>query len=370
MEQNLNCNVQECGTQLTGQAVVTVCSHAICLRCANNHGFAGPAPYTCPVCRQPLNTSEVCEQLLHPSEDWKSVALCGLSPTVVMECAGRALSFWSYQMTNQIKLKDYCSELQGEINNIWAQANQRISTLTTKIRDMEHEEHALRRKCEDLRLTLENRTRELSQSQELYSKLKQRVLLSQTQEIAPSIARSQTPVQRVVTADIGHGNTQSQLPRPVMPVGAKAGVSDYFPVSPGYSKSQTAPAALVESNKPSFSHNVPETPSSSLPSRNTRTFAFASTPRTGVGRALSVPGSGRFHQSAGGTQVPAVDGSRGVSGTRIGVAGLKRPFGAGELDISRPLLGRSEGPSRVSPQATTRQTSQQFEAPGPIIRRP
>lgn len=30
------------------------------------------------------------------------MALSGLSPTIVMECAGRALSFWSYQMTNQM----------------------------------------------------------------------------------------------------------------------------------------------------------------------------------------------------------------------------------------------------------------------------
>lgn len=80
------------------------CGHAICLQCANSHGFAGQAPYTCPACRQPLSGSEVCEQLLHPSEEWKSVALSGLSPTVVMECAGRALSFWSYQMTNQMSV--------------------------------------------------------------------------------------------------------------------------------------------------------------------------------------------------------------------------------------------------------------------------
>ncbi len=82
----------------------SLCSHAICLRCANNNGFAAQAPYTCPVCRQPLSAPDVCEQLLHPSDEWKSVALSGLSPTVVMECAGRALSFWSYQMTNQMSV--------------------------------------------------------------------------------------------------------------------------------------------------------------------------------------------------------------------------------------------------------------------------
>lgn len=142
--------------------VVAECvrSHAICLRCADSHGLAGQPPHTCPVCRQPLGASDVCEQFLRPAEAWKFIALSGLSPTVVMECAGRALSFWSYQMTNQMsvslleegfpgarlqlkssyqtqrssQLKEYCTELQREVENIWAQANQRITSLTTRIR--------------------------------------------------------------------------------------------------------------------------------------------------------------------------------------------------------------------------------------------
>ena len=118
---------------------------------------------------------------------------------------------------------------------------------------MEREEHALRRQCEDLRLTLDNRTRELSQSQELYSKLKQRVLLNQTQEAPPSVSRSRTPLRAHGTTDAGHREAQSQLPRPVMPIGAKAGVSNYFPASPGYSKTQPSSAALVEWNKPTLS---------------------------------------------------------------------------------------------------------------------
>ncbi|KAK3306954.1 uncharacterized protein B0T15DRAFT_553131 [Chaetomium strumarium] len=262
MEPNLNCNVQECGAQLTGQAVVTVCSHAICLQCAKGNGFGDQPPYTCPVCRQPLSAAEVCEQQLYPSEEWKSVALCGLGPTVVMECAGRALSFWSYQMANQISwqirknsnLKDYCGELQGEIQNIWAQANQRITSLTTKMKGMEREEYELRRKCEELRLALEDRTKELSQSRELYSKLKHRVLLNQTQDIAPGIARSQTPVNAGAALDASRGHTPSQPPRPGIPVAARAGVSNYFPASPRYSKTQPSSNERSEWNKPAFSH--------------------------------------------------------------------------------------------------------------------
>ncbi|KAL2267724.1 hypothetical protein VTJ83DRAFT_5001 [Remersonia thermophila] len=190
-EQRLSCNVLECSTQLVDRAFATICSHAICLRCAGSSGLTGQGPYACPVCRQPLHATEFVQQLLHPTEEWKTVALAGLSPTAVMECAGRALAFWSYQMTNQIsyqtrrnsKLKDYCAELQGEVKSIWDQANQKLTSLTAKIRDMECEEHALRRQCEELRLTLESRTRELSQAQELYRKLKQKVLSGQAPEV-------------------------------------------------------------------------------------------------------------------------------------------------------------------------------------------
>ncbi|KAH6631915.1 hypothetical protein F5144DRAFT_235521 [Chaetomium tenue] len=382
MEQSLSCNVQECGAQLTGQAVVTVCSHVICPQCASNHGFSGKAPYTCPICNQPLNASEVCEQLLQPSEEWKSIALSGLGPTVVMECAGRALSFWSYQMTNQIssqarrngKLKDYCAELQGEIENIWGQANQRITTLTSKIRDMEREEHTLRRQCEDLRLTLENRTRELSQSQELYSKLKRRVLLGQTQDTPPSVLRSRTPVQPAATGDTGHGQAQSQLPRSILPVGARTGATNYFPASPGYSKPQNS-ASLMDWNQSVPSRSVPATPSSNLPVRNPRSLAFVSTPRAGVDAALSVPRSGRFHHTASVVHGNVTDGPRGFPEAQLDVASVSRPLGGRAPDIStgRPPVGRAGAVSvvpRDSPQSTARRTSQQFELPGPIFRRP
>ncbi|AEO55193.1 hypothetical protein MYCTH_2050486 [Thermothelomyces thermophilus ATCC 42464] len=235
MEQNLSCNIQDCGVQLTTHAVVT-----------------------CPVCTQSLNASEVCEQLLQPSEEWKSVALSGLSPTVVMECAGRALGFWSYQMTNQIsyqlrkhsKLKEYCAELQGEIENIWGQANQRIITLTTKIRDMEREEHSLKRQCEGLRLALESRSRELAQFQELYSKLKQRVLHGQAQEVPPSVLRSRTPIRAPGAAPESHNRTQPQLGRPTMPASVRTEIPNYFPASPGFPETQPRSEALVEWNTP------------------------------------------------------------------------------------------------------------------------
>ncbi|KAK4042825.1 hypothetical protein C8A01DRAFT_44183 [Parachaetomium inaequale] len=237
---------------------------------------------------------------------------------------------------------------------------------------MEREEHTLRRQCEDLRLTLENRTRELSQSQELYSKLKQRVLLGQTQEAPPSVSRSRTPLRAHGTADAGYRDAQSQLPRPAMPVGVKTGVSNYFPASPGFSKTQPSSTAPAEWNKPTLSQQteMPATPSRNVPLGNPRSLAFASTPRTGVGTAVPVPASGRFQQTASTSHINATDGPRVFSGPKLGVTGIRRSLGGGDLDVPRHSLGRTEGVPRESPHSTARRPSQHFEPPGPILRRP
>jgi E3 ubiquitin-protein ligase CCNP1IP1 len=39
---------------------------------------------------------------LNPSEDYKTSILSGLSPTIVMEIAGRGLAFWNYQMAQEM----------------------------------------------------------------------------------------------------------------------------------------------------------------------------------------------------------------------------------------------------------------------------
>lgn len=119
---------------------------------------------------------------------------------------------------------------------------------------MEREDHTLKRTCDELRHTLDTRTRELAQSQELYSKLKQRVL--NTQDVPSGVSRSGTPVQGGGAFDGPRGHAQSQLPRPVMPVGARGAATSYFPASPGYSKTQPNSTTLVEWNKPVLSQRT------------------------------------------------------------------------------------------------------------------
>lgn len=53
-----------------------------------------------------MNPDDVVVTNLNPTEDYKTSVLSGLNPNVIMECAGRALSFWAYQTTQEMCVTD------------------------------------------------------------------------------------------------------------------------------------------------------------------------------------------------------------------------------------------------------------------------
>jgi E3 ubiquitin-protein ligase CCNP1IP1 len=58
---------------------------------------------TCTACNGDLSKpDDAVIAVLDPSEDYKTSVLSGLSPNIIMECAGRALSFWAYQTTQEM----------------------------------------------------------------------------------------------------------------------------------------------------------------------------------------------------------------------------------------------------------------------------
>ena len=123
MEQTLRCNVMKCRKELNEYAVVTTCryllctpsgvhvslisfSHIFCRDCADRLKLSvlqnGQRP-VCPACEAHLiNPDDAVITNLNPTEDYKTSVLSGLSPTIIMECAGRALSFWAYQTTQEV----------------------------------------------------------------------------------------------------------------------------------------------------------------------------------------------------------------------------------------------------------------------------
>jgi len=120
---------------------------------------------------------------------------------------------------------------------------------------MELREQGLIRKCEDLRLNLADKASELCRSQELYNKLKQRVLLEQSPGSAgvrPSKLAPTAP-----SPNFGNKRTHPmaythQVNNPVIGMPGNTQVTDYFPESPSYSKIQVnqANVGVVGWNNP------------------------------------------------------------------------------------------------------------------------
>lgn len=129
---------------------LTCCqSHAFCLDCVQRLHLIRDQPagqtVVCPACHSTLpRGQDVIVSNLHPYEDYKSTALSGLSPSIVLECAERALSFWAYQKTQEIyyqrhlhnALSEKYSRLKSQFNQTIGDANMEIVRLQKIIDSM------------------------------------------------------------------------------------------------------------------------------------------------------------------------------------------------------------------------------------------
>lgn len=66
-----------------------------------------------------MNPDDAVKTSLNPTEDYKTSVLSGQSPTIIMECVGRAMSFWSYQMAQEILYQEHLARnLAERYNNL------------------------------------------------------------------------------------------------------------------------------------------------------------------------------------------------------------------------------------------------------------
>ena len=72
---------------------------------------------------------------LRPSEDYKTSILSGLSPTIIMECASRALAFHSYQAAQEIIYQEHLAKgLTEKYNTLSHQMDQLIHDANSQIK--------------------------------------------------------------------------------------------------------------------------------------------------------------------------------------------------------------------------------------------
>ncbi|GAW19982.1 hypothetical protein ANO14919_094760 [Xylariales sp. No.14919] len=202
MEHTLQCNVLKCRKELGDHALVTTCYHIFCGDCVTRLGLAGQRrdqPTACPACGTLLtNPDDAVITNLKPSEDYKTSVLSGLSPNVIIDCASRALSFWAYQVTQEIifqkhmskTLTEKYSNLNVHLDKVVNDANAEISNCYNKLKSAEIDRDELRNKYEELLQTCKEKNKKLLQTQELYDKLKRKAMLGQVQDAAEDAVES------------------------------------------------------------------------------------------------------------------------------------------------------------------------------------
>ncbi|RNJ58415.1 hypothetical protein D7B24_004684 [Verticillium nonalfalfae] len=197
MEHSLKCNVLKCRQEITDRALVTTCSHIFCINCAGRSGLAGQSERrsSCPACNSNLgNPDDAVIAILSPSEDYKTSVLSGLSPNIIMECAGRALSFWAYQTTQEMwvdarkylekTLTDKYKALDMHLDKTVNEANAEIESIQGQLKDLALQNDAMRRKYDELGQAFKDKSRRLLQTQELYDRVKRRAEMGQMQAAA------------------------------------------------------------------------------------------------------------------------------------------------------------------------------------------
>ncbi|KLO15899.1 hypothetical protein SCHPADRAFT_926916 [Schizopora paradoxa] len=124
MDTELKCNHLSCRKTVVDKAVVTTCSHIFCVDCANE---LFTSAQLCPACETHLSEPDDVEvSSLHPSNDYKTSVLSGLSPTLILEICGRAISFWQYQMHQETSfqsavhknINERNAQLQKQLDNV------------------------------------------------------------------------------------------------------------------------------------------------------------------------------------------------------------------------------------------------------------
>ncbi|KUI68396.1 E3 ubiquitin-protein ligase CCNB1IP1 [Cytospora mali] len=315
MEHALRCNDIKCRVELRERALVTTCSHIFCIDCASNNILSGSSPERrlCPACQAHLpRPDDAMVTNLNPSEDYKTSVLSGLSPEAIMECAGRALSFWSYQMMQELGIRTWethrCkviteryTDLDTTLDKVINEANSRITGLENKVSSMTLDQDHLRRKNDELTQAYKDKNRKLLQTQELYDKLKRKAMLGQIQDAATDAV--DTTLQRGVNAAAypidrmdTQGGYEQQFGTPIRS-GHHAEGPGVMPPQPRMAAQDLGEGSWVRPALPPPQAKVPVTPSTHRQRPGADGLGLSAVPGVVAGTPVAaLHGSGRMRQ--------------------------------------------------------------------------
>ncbi|BGO99216.1 hypothetical protein NBRC10513v2_000321 [Rhodotorula toruloides] len=182
----LRCNSLRCRKSLAleGSAVVTTCSHIFCVDCAN---ALFSVPQICPACETALpDADDVVQTALNPHDSYKTSILSGLSPSVILDIASRALNFYTYQVQQEAAFQALITKnaqeriavLEAQCNTIMREAHAEINLLKERLAGTEKDLELERRRVHELQETHKANAKAYQKLKTQYDKTKQRSLLN------------------------------------------------------------------------------------------------------------------------------------------------------------------------------------------------
>ncbi|EPE28458.1 hypothetical protein GLAREA_09579 [Glarea lozoyensis ATCC 20868] len=171
------------------------------------------------------NPDDVVMTNLNPTEDYKSSVLCGLSPSIIMECSGRALNWWAYQATQEITYQEFlvknlgqkCVSQNAQMDKVVNQANTEIANLRSQLSNLQIQNDSLKLKNEELNNSYKEKSRKHMQTQEMFDKMKRRSMLGQVQDAASDAVENTIQASAAANRYVDRVNSQARQ-RPVPPL--------------------------------------------------------------------------------------------------------------------------------------------------------
>ncbi|KAK9701447.1 hypothetical protein QE152_g30594 [Popillia japonica] len=191
----LRCNLQSCRKVLEENALVTSCSHIFCYQ----HGQVSISNENCLACGTKFRSkTDFSITDLRPSDQIKSMLLSGLNPDQALEIANRSISFYTYQLFNENRLKDeMLKRSKEECDNLKGYCASLKAKYHTEIEKLQRSTLGLKQEIEEKIGELEKQREQTCQYSRLSKKL-QLELVTCKREIAMLKAR-QTREESVST---------------------------------------------------------------------------------------------------------------------------------------------------------------------------
>ncbi|GAA5980866.1 hypothetical protein JCM10908_003895 [Rhodotorula pacifica] len=181
---DLKCNSLRCRKSLALEGS----SHIFCIDCAN---ALFSLPQICPACETALpDPDDVVQTSLNPHDSYKTSILAGLSPTIILDIAGRALNFYAYQTQQEAAFQALITKnaqeriaiLEAQCNTITREAHAEVNLLKEKLARTEKDLEMQKRRNHDLQETHKANAKAYQKLRLQHNKAKQRALFDGTDQ--------------------------------------------------------------------------------------------------------------------------------------------------------------------------------------------